>query len=206
MAVFQVGTDCPAAGCQVGCGHLIAGTTRVWETIHGGNASNGFRRLVHNEHPDNAKHDQASTLGNRSFINQIKYSPKYQSVAMLARTTPMHGSGFNLGTGTASQANWVDVTGGNTVLPNRPIMGRRARSYRTCRKSTVGYAAIGGFNPNTPSMPVMFSNNLHRRLWILHVGGQDRNLPDIPVDSIIVNPNNAQQVLRWDRLGCLLHG
>ena len=33
------GDDCPAAGVPGGCGNLVAGTTRVWETIHGGNAS-----------------------------------------------------------------------------------------------------------------------------------------------------------------------
>ena len=27
------GDDCPAAGTTSGCGHLLAGTTRVWETI-----------------------------------------------------------------------------------------------------------------------------------------------------------------------------
>ena len=32
------GDDCAAAGASGGCGHLVAGTTRVWETITG-NAS-----------------------------------------------------------------------------------------------------------------------------------------------------------------------
>ena len=31
--------------------------------------------------------------------------------------------GFNLGTGVAGQANWVNITGGNAVLPNRPVLG-----------------------------------------------------------------------------------
>ena len=33
------GDDCAPAGAPGGCGHLIAGTTRVWETIAGGNAT-----------------------------------------------------------------------------------------------------------------------------------------------------------------------
>ena len=66
------------------------------------------------------------TLGNRSFINQVKYSPKYQSVAMVGTNDANVWIGFNLGTGTASQANWVDVTGNNTVLPLRPVMGSRS--------------------------------------------------------------------------------
>ena len=27
------------------------------------------------------------------------------------------------GTGTQAQANWIDVTGGNTILPMRPVLG-----------------------------------------------------------------------------------
>ena len=30
--------------------------------------------------------------------------------------------GFNMGTGVPNSATWVNVTGGNTVLPNRPIL------------------------------------------------------------------------------------
>ena len=57
------------------------------------------------------------TLGNRSYINQVKYSPKYQSVAIAGTNDANVWIGFNLGTGTQAQANWVDVTGNNTILP-----------------------------------------------------------------------------------------
>ena len=63
------------------------------------------------------------TLGNRSFINQVKYSPKWSSVAIVGTNDGNVWIGFNLGTGVAGQANWVNVTGGNTVLPNRPVLG-----------------------------------------------------------------------------------
>ena len=35
---------------------------------------------------------------------------------------------------------------------------------------------------------------MHCGLRLVHVGRQDRESPDIPVNSIFVNPNNAQQV------------
>jgi len=35
------GDDCPAAASNGGCGHLIAGTTRVWETVTGNAANTG---------------------------------------------------------------------------------------------------------------------------------------------------------------------
>ena len=75
------------------------------------------------------------TLGNRSFINQVKYSPKYQSVAIVGTNDANVWIGFNLGTGTQSQANWVDVTGNNTSCASAPCSGYRTRSNRICRKS-----------------------------------------------------------------------
>src|SRR5437773_8175406 len=76
------GDDCPAAGVPGGCGHLIAGTTRVWETINGGNASMGTGDWYITNNPT-TQNMTKQTLGNRSFINQVKYSPKYQTVAMV---------------------------------------------------------------------------------------------------------------------------
>jgi hypothetical protein len=188
------GDDCPPAGVPGGCGHLIAATTRVWETIAGGNATMNSASWYITNTPT-TQNMTKQTLGNRSFINQIKYSPKYQSVAMAGTNDANAWIGFNLGTGTASQANWVDVTGGNTVLPNRPIMGVALDPTVSAANLPVGYAAIGGFNPNTPSMPghvfqVTCTANCGSFTWVNKTG----NLPDIPVDSIIVNPNNAQQV------------
>jgi hypothetical protein len=134
-------------------------------------------------------------LGNRSYINQVKYSPKYSSVAMLGTNDANVWIGFNLGTGTASQANWVDVTGSNTVLPLRPVQGIALDPTVSAANLPVGYAAVGGFNPNTPTMPghvfqVTCTANCGSFTWVDKTG----NLPDIPVDSIIVNPNNSHQI------------
>ena len=59
----------------------------------------------------------------------------------------------------------------------------------------VGYAAVGGFDANTPTTPghvfqVTCAADCGSFTWANKTG----NLPDIPVDSIIVNPNNAEQV------------
>jgi hypothetical protein len=59
----------------------------------------------------------------------------------------------------------------------------------------VGYAAVGGFNVNTPATPghvfrVDCANECTSFTWTNKSG----NLPDIPVDSIIVNPNLPHQV------------
>jgi hypothetical protein len=87
----------------------------------------------------------------------------------------MHGSALIWGPGRLAgelgSCYWWQFT----VLPNRPIMGVALDPTVPAANLPVGYAAIGGFNPNTPSMPGhVFSSDLHRRLWILHMGGQDR--------------------------------
>src|SRR3954451_12834942 len=192
------GDDCQPASPTTGCGHLIAGTTRVWETILGAAASV----------PTSAWYTTTAatctgtnaclckgTLGNRSFINQVKYSPKYQSVAIVGTNDGNVQIGFNLGTGAASQANWVNVTGSNALLPNRPVLGIALDPSASAANLPVGYAAVGGFNENTPTTPghvfrVVCDANCVTPTWQNKTG----NLPNIPVDSIIVSPNNPRQV------------
>ena len=188
------GDDCPPAGVPGGCGHLVVGTTRVWETIHGGNASLGSGDWYVTNNPI-TQNMTKQTLGNRSFINQVKYSPKYQSLAIVGTNDGNAWIGFNLGTGTQAQATWVDVTGGNAVLPNRPALGIALDPSVSAANLPVGYAAIGGFNANTPTTPghvfqVTCTANCGSFTWADKTG----DLPDIPVDSIIVNPNQPQQV------------
>jgi hypothetical protein len=188
------GDDCPPAGVPGGCGHLVVGSTRVWETIAGGNATmNGASWYVTNN--PTTQNMTKQTLGNRSFINQVKYSPKYQSVAIVGTNDANVWIGFSLGTGTQAQANWVDVTGNNTVVPLRPVLGIALDPTGGAANLPVGYAGVGGFNANTPTTPghvfqVTCTADCGSFTWADKTG----NLPDIPVDSIIVNPNNSQQV------------
>ena len=189
------GDDCPPAGVPGGCGHLIAGTTRVWETIKAATLRSNYSRLVCDEQSNHPEHDQADV--GEPFVHQPG-----QVLAEVLRVWRWLGTndanvwiGFNLGTGIASQANWVDVTGNNTVLPLRPVQGIALDPTVSAANLPVGYAAVGGFNPNTPTTPghvfqVTCTANCGSFTWVDKTG----NLPDIPVDSIIVNPNNAHQV------------
>jgi hypothetical protein len=196
------GDDCPAAATGGGCGHLIAATTRVWETINGNAAnSNGTVTWVITNTPTTQNMTKQS-LGNRSFINQVKYSPKYQSVAMLGTNDGNAWIGFNLGTGVASQANWVNVTASNAVLPNRPVLGIALDPTVAAANIPIGYAAVGGFNENTPTTQghvfrVVCDANCASPTWQNKSG----NLPNVPVDSIIVNHNFPQQVFAGTDFG-----
>ena len=192
------GDDCGPAGATTGCGHLIAGTTRVFETVTGATTTNTW---VVTNNPTTQNMTKQS-LGNRSFINMVKYSPKWSSVAAVGTNDANYWIGFNLGTGTAGQANWVNVTGGNSVLPNRPVLGVALDPSSPNIATEVGYAAVGGFNANTTTQPghlfqVSCSATCTSFSWLDKSG----NLPDIPVDSVIVNPNFPQQVFAGTDFG-----
>ena len=164
------GDDCPAAGVPGGCGHLVAGTNRVWETINGGNASFSSADWHVTNNPVNQNMTKDPATG--SFINQVKYSPKYQSVAIVGTNDGSAWIGFNLGSGAQAQANWVNVTDNNTVLPNRPVLGIALDPSVSAANLPIGYAAIGGFNANTPTTAgSRVPSNLRCQLRVLHLDG-----------------------------------
>ena len=195
------GDDCSAAGIPGGCTHLLGGTTRVWETTTGGNSTTPTS-IWHVSSAAACTGTNAcetkGNLGNRSYINQIKYSPKYQTVGILGTNDGNVKISTSLG-GAVNTGNWIDVTGGNTVLPDRPILGIALDPSVAAANTPVGYAAVGGFNANyLPSgtqinghvFQVTCTANCASFTWANKTG----NLPDIPANTVIVNPNYPQQV------------
>ncbi len=181
--------DCGPAGANTGCGHLIAGSTRVWETITGAAADVPTGPTWYINSPDLVK----GSLGNRSFINQLAFEPADQTTVIVGTNDANVQIGFGMGTGVANSATWVNVTGSNAVLPNRPILD--VAFDPTTTTAPKGYAAVGGFNANTPTTPghvfqVVCTAHCAAFVWTDKTG----NLPDIPVDSIIANPKFPQQV------------
>jgi hypothetical protein len=171
--------NCPGTGCT----HMIAGSNRVWETIAGAVPASSWYI--------NSPNLTKGTLADRSFINQLNYAVSDSAVAIVGTNDGNVQYGFGLGTGVASSATWINVTGGNTVLPNRPILD--VATHPT--NPLIGYAAAGGFDQNTPATPghvfeVTCTANCGSFGWVNKSG----NLPNIPIDSIIANPNYVQQV------------
>ncbi len=171
--------DCPASGCT----HMVAGSYRVWETILGAVPASSW----YANSPDLTK----GTLADRSFINQLSYAVSISTTGIAGTNDGNVWYGFGLGQGTANSANWVNVTGGNSTLPNRPILDVATDPLTP----TIGYAAIGGFSQNTPSTPghlfqVTCTASCASFTWVDKSG----NLPNIPADSVIANPNFRQQV------------
>lgn len=177
---YEIYKYCDAPGP---CTHMIAGSNRVWESILGGIPSSSWLA--------NSPNLTKGTLADRSFINQLFYAPSDQTIAIVGTNDGNVQYGYGLGQGIANSATWVNVTGSNAVLPNRPILDVAIDP----ENPWVGYAAVGGFEENTPSTPghvyqVTCSTNCAAFTWEDKSG----NLPNIPADSIIANPRFPQQV------------
>jgi hypothetical protein len=182
-----------AAECGTRCNHLAVGTYRVWETIN----SDGSPTITWTARSvDLTK----NTLGNRSYINQLHYSPA-TSALLIAGTND---GNVQVGYGLGGTSTFVNLTGSNAVLPNRPILDVAfdPNSLNTVANPMIGYAAAGGFNANTPSTPghvfrVICNVNCASFSWQDKTG----NLPDIPVDSIVANPKNPIQIFAGTDFG-----
>jgi hypothetical protein len=173
-------TGCPAA---TGCGRILFGTFRIWESLSGGVPGTSWQP----NSPDLTK----GTLADRSFINQFAHGISDPSIAIVGTNDGNVQYGFGLGQGVANSATWVNVTDGNTALPNRPIMD----VVTDASNPLTGYVAVGGFDQNTPQTPghvfvVNCTANCANFSWRNASG----NLPNIPVNSIMVNPNVPGQV------------
>ncbi len=173
-------TGCPAA---TGCGRIVTGSYRVWESTTGGVPTTSY---VANS-PDLTK----NTLADRSFINQVAYAYSTPTQAIAGTNDGNVWLGFNMGLGTAGSATWVNLTNGNAVLPNRPIMD----VITDAADPLIGYAVAGGFDQNTPATPghvfrYVCTASCASFVW-RDISG---NLPNIPANSVMTNPNRPNQV------------
>jgi uncharacterized repeat protein (TIGR01451 family) len=179
--------DAPDGACTsaAGCKHIILGTQRVWESTQGGRPTSSWSAKT----GDVTKNNLVLGGDNRSYINQIHYSVNDPTVAILG--TNDGNVQYVFGLGTTSAATAVDVTGGNSVLPNRPMQDVATDP----NNPLIGYAAVGGFNGNTAATPghvfkVTCTANCASFTWVDKSG----NLPDIPANAVIANPNIPSQV------------
>lgn len=192
VEIYRYGElDAPGSGCStvIGCSYMLGGTNRVWETLQGG--------IPRTSWYPNSPNLTKGTLGNRSFINQLAHATKSPSVVIAGTNDGNVQIGFGMNQGLADTATWVDLTDNNAVLPNRPVMDVAVDVGDAANPATsaIGYAALGGFDQNTPGTPghiyqVTCQNNCTTFAW-RDVSG---NLPNIPANSVAVNPNFPNQV------------
>lgn len=172
---FGDATTCPPTS---GCQRMIAGTYRVWESLSGGLPNTSWRITS----PDLTKTLAQGTA--LSIINRVKYA--YSDPTNAVAGTNDGNVWFGSGLGTSAPANWTNLTGGNAVFPNRPVMDVSTDPTTP----EISYAALAGFDQNTPATPghvyrVTCTAQCASYSWT----NQSGNLPNIPVNAILLNPN-----------------
>ncbi len=192
IEIYRYGVlDSAGSGCSssIGCSYMLGGTNRVWETLVGGIPGSSWYA--------NSPNLTKGTLGNRSFINQLAHATKTPSVVIAGTNDGNVQLGYGMNQGSSNSATWVNLPDGNAVLPNRPVMDVAidVGDAGNPGASATGYAVLGGFDQNTPTTPghvyqVTCQNNCATYTW-RNVSG---NLPNIPVNSVAVNPNMPNQV------------
>ena len=183
--------DAPGSGCStvLGCSYMLGGTNRVWETLTGAVPAASWYA--------NSPNLTKGTLGNRSFINQLAHAYHSPTVVIVGTNDGNVQVGHGMNQGVANSATWSNVTAGNSVLPNRPVMDVAidVGDAMLPGSSSTGYASLGGFDQNTPGQPghiyqLKCQNNCATFTW-RNVSG---NLPNIPANSVTFNPLIPSQV------------
>ena len=181
---------------------LIAGTTRVWETITGGNATAYASELVRDEQPVEPEHDEA--VARQPLVHQPgevlaevveRGDRRHERRQRLDRLQPRH---RRRGPGELGQRDR------RQHRPAEPPGPRRSPSIRR-RRTSAPRSATRRSAASTPTRrPARVTSSRCRaaRTARRSPGPTRRgNLPDIPVDSVIVNPNFPQQVFAGTDFG-----
>ena len=197
---------------NINCRNIVLGTYRMWASGTGGTTRAGWAAVS----PDLTKGNLQNDNANNTIID-LRLAPASPTSAVVGTddgNVQWSGNLFSganctqAAAGTAAfsctpngAASWVNLTGGNAVLPNRAIQGVGFDPSN----SQVVYAAVGGFNANTPGTPGhLFQASCSAGCtspaswaWVNKTG----NLPDVPADSVIANPNNRKQVFVGTHFG-----
>jgi hypothetical protein len=201
-------THCTTANCK----NLILGTYRLWATGTGGTTSSAWTAVS----PDLTKGNVTTDIAANTIID-VHYAPSNPKAAAVGTDDGNVAWSNNIYTGTGctqaaantasfactpnASATWVNLQGSNNVLPNRAI---QSVAFDPTTDQTL-YAAVGGFNTNTPNQP----GHLFQATCAANCGAagswtwtdKTANLPDVPADSALVNPNNAKQVFVGTHFG-----
>ena len=186
------------------CKNLILGTSVVHATGSGGMSSGAWTKISGDLTKGNIGGPAAHTL------LDVRFAPSDPATAVVGSDDGNVQWSNNIYTGaTCTQAaintvsfsctpnaaaTWVNLTQNNASLPNRTILGVGVKADDN---QTV-YAAVGGFNTNTPATPghlfqatcTASCTSAGNWSWSDKTG----NLPDVPAATVLSNPLNPTQV------------
>lgn len=182
------------------CNNLFLGTSRVWASVATGRPSwtttgsadltknlNAFSAII----ALNVAHSNPGSVIVGTADGNVQWS---NNALTGANCTAAAANTASFACTVNGSATWVNLTNSNAVLPNRSINGVAFAPLT----NTVVYAAVGGFNINTPGT----SGHIFRGVcsaspctagnitWTDKTG----TLPDVPFNAVQVNPSLPNQV------------
>ena len=194
------------------CSNIMLGTNRLWASGSGGTSRSSWLPVSTDLTKGDIWNDGASNT-----IIDARFAPSSPTSAVVGtddgnvqwsnnifggpNCTAAAADTASFSCAPVSGATWVNLAKGNAVLPNRAIQGVAFDPS----DDRVIYAAVGGFNANTPSTPGHLfqakcsANCASASSWSW--ADKTANLPDVPADSVIANPNNRKQVFVGTHFG-----
>ena len=194
------------------CNNIILGTSRLWASGSGGMSRASWLPVS----PDLTKGDIFNDNASNTIID-VRFAPSSPTSAAVgtddgnvqwsnnifggANCTAAAADTAGFSCTPVIGASWVNLAKGNAVLPNRAIQGVGFDPT----DDRVVYAAVGGFNANTPGTPGHLfqasctANCASANSWSW--ADKTANLPDVPADAVIANPNNRSQVFVGTHFG-----
>jgi hypothetical protein len=186
------------------CGNVVLGTNFAWASVNGGSTWTKVTTtdLTKGGNADaisiNVAHKNPGSVIIGTNDGNVQWS---NNVFTGANCTAAAADGGTFACTVNGSSTWVNLTGGNLVLPNRAIGG----VVFDPNSNTTFYAAIAGFGVNTPSQPghVYMGSCSASPCTTGNVTWTNKsgNLPDVPVEAIQVNPNLPNQVFIGTNLG-----
>ena len=171
---------------------LLAGTFRLWRTSNGGTLWTSISSSQPNSGDLTGDGDGSGQVGSaNSAISAIGIA-KNSSATIYAGTSGSGTAISRIMVTTNTGTSWTNTT--QSPLPDRYVTSF-AIDPTNASRTFVGYS---GYNSGTPSTPGHVFLTTNRGTSWTNASG---NLPDIPVNTLLLDPNNTSHIVAGTDLG-----
>lgn len=166
---------------------LVAGTFKIYRTTNGGNSWASISGDLTGDGDGTGQVGQAG-----STITAIAVAPSSSATIYVGTSGGTATAKIQMTTTATTSKTWNDVT--KSLLPNRQVTAFAIDPVNAQR----AFATFSGYNSSTPSTPGhLFLTTNGGNSWTNASG----DLPDIPVNTIVIDPVNSSHIVVGTDLG-----
>ena len=171
---------------------LVAGTFRLWRTTNSGGAWSPISTSVPNNGDLTGDGDGGNQVGSGgSAISAISVA-KSSSATIYVGTSGSATAAARIMVTTNTGTSWTNVT--TAPLPDRYVTSVAIDPTNSSR----AFAGYSGYNSATPAAPGHVFLTTNRGTSWTNASG---TLPDLPVNALLIDPNNMSHLLAGTDLG-----